>query len=187
MGLRNREASGAHTKVRLAIAQVYRENFPDDTEPTAEQRLRVSSRIAELGNAENESFGIEFGYHYGRSPIVAVETGAAYPDDSLHYVPTTLPGVRLPSSFLRDGSALFDQLGPWFTLIDFGKGNVDGFVQAARKAAVPLELLSLQEPELEPIYGKMMLLVRPDQHIAWRGTSGAPADAERVLSRALGR
>jgi 2-polyprenyl-6-methoxyphenol hydroxylase-like FAD-dependent oxidoreductase len=186
VGLRNREASGAHTKVRLAIAQVYRDNFPDDTEPTAEQRARVASRIAELGNAENESFGIEFGYSYNRSAIVAVETGADYPDDSVHYVPTTLPGVRLPSSFLDDGSALFDRLGPWFTLIDFGNGDVDGFVQAARKVAVPLQVLSLQEPELESIYGRTMLLIRPDQHIAWRGTSGAPVDAERVLSRAFG-
>jgi 2-polyprenyl-6-methoxyphenol hydroxylase-like FAD-dependent oxidoreductase len=186
VGLRNRDASGQHTKVRIAIAQIYKDTIADDGELTAEQRAAMAARIAELGNAENESYGIEFGYNYDRSPIIAAEAGAHYPSDSLRYVPTTLPGVRLPSSFLQDGSALFDRLGAWFTLIDFGRGDREGFVQAAKKAAVPLDVLALSEPELVRIYGQGILLVRPDQHIAWRGSPHVQADAERVLRRALG-
>jgi 2-polyprenyl-6-methoxyphenol hydroxylase-like FAD-dependent oxidoreductase len=186
VGLRNRDASGQHTKVRIAIAQIYKDTIADDGKLTAEQRAAMAARIAELGNAENESYGIEFGYNYDRSPIVAAEAGAHYPSDSLRYVPTTLPGVRLPSSFLQDGSALFDRLGAWLTLIDFGRGDREGFAQAARKVAVPLDVLALSEPQLERIYGQGMLLVRPDQHIAWRGSPHMQADAERVLRRVLG-
>jgi hypothetical protein len=186
VGLRNRDASGQHTKVRIAIAQLYRDNVADGEEPTAGQRAAIAARIAELGNAENESYGIEFGYNYDRSSIVALEAGARYPSDSLRYVPTTLPGARLPSSFLQDGSAIFDKLGKWFTLIDFGRGDREDFVQAAKKAAVPLDVLALSEPKLERIYGNVMLLVRPDQHIAWRGSPNIRANAERVLRRALG-
>jgi hypothetical protein len=37
------------------------------------------------------------------------------------------------------------------------------------------------------VYGRDALLVRPDQHIAWRGSETAMVDGARVLSRALGR
>ncbi len=68
--------------------------------------------IAALGNAENESWGIEFGYRYD-----GVE------GDPVVYAPTTAPGARLPSTFLHDGSALYDRLGPWFTLLRFGDAD----------------------------------------------------------------
>ena len=57
--------------------------------------------IAALGNAENESWGIEFGYRYD-----GVE------GDPVVYQPTTAPGARLPSTFLRDGSRALRSAGP---------------------------------------------------------------------------
>ena len=48
-------------------------------------------------------------------------------------------------------------------------------------------MLNLDEPEVAAIYGKDMILVRPDQHIAWRGRGPADRrDAAAVLSRVLG-
>ena len=48
-------------------------------------------------------------------------------------------------------------------------------------------MLNLDEPEVAAIYGKDMILVRPDQHIAWRGRGPADQrDAAAVLSRVLG-
>jgi 2-polyprenyl-6-methoxyphenol hydroxylase-like FAD-dependent oxidoreductase len=120
VGLRNREASAGHTKVRLRIAQSYRNDLDAALPISDERRAEISAGIAELGNAENESYGIEFGYVYHQSPIVAVEQDIEPPSDTLRYTPTTMPGARLPSTFLRDGSALFDRLGPWFTLVNFG-------------------------------------------------------------------
>ena len=76
------------------------------------------------------------------------------PSDPVHYVPTTMPGARLPSTFLSDGSALFDRLGPWFTLVNFGGVDATPFVAAAERANIPLSVLSLQEPELERVYGR---------------------------------
>jgi 2-polyprenyl-6-methoxyphenol hydroxylase-like FAD-dependent oxidoreductase len=185
VGLRNREASAGHTRVRLAIAESYREAFASGSELAEAGRGALAAKIAAHGNAENESYGIEFGYVYNGSPIVASEPGAVPPSDPVHYVPTTMPGARLPSTFLKDGSALFDRLGPWFMLVNFGGFDGSSFVDAAARMNVPLQLLSLHEPDLARVYGRDAFLVRPDQHIAWRGSETGTIDAAKVLARAL--
>jgi 2-polyprenyl-6-methoxyphenol hydroxylase-like FAD-dependent oxidoreductase len=187
IGLRNREASAGHTKVRIAIAECYRNARVLDEPLDEARRAELSAAIAALGNAENESWGIEFGYVYDRSPVVAHETGATPPTDPVRYQPTTMPGARLPSTFLQDGSALFDRLGPWFTLVNFGAMDASPLVAAAEQAGVPLQVLSLREGALEGVYGRDALLVRPDQHIAWRGSETTIVDGAKALSRALGR
>jgi 2-polyprenyl-6-methoxyphenol hydroxylase-like FAD-dependent oxidoreductase len=182
VGLRNREASAGHTRVRVAIAEAYNDDLDSE-----ERRAEVAAAIAKLGNAENECTGIEFGYVYHGSPVVADETGLVPPTDPLRYVPTTMPGARLPSAFLRDGTALYDRLGPWFTLVNFGATDVAPFTAAAVRAGVPLQVLSLDEGALAPVYGRDAFLVRPDQHIAWRGSEASVSDAGKILARALGR
>lgn len=154
VGLRNRLASERHTGVRLKIAELYQsERDPD----------RLGRAIAALGNAENESWGIEFGYRYD-----GVE------GDPLKYEPTTAPGARLPSVFLADGSALYDHLGPWFTLLRFGDADPSPLIDSA---PAPLEIVNIAEPRLAPIYGMKLVLVRPDTHVAWCGNACDDGDA----------
>lgn len=146
VGFRNRIASERHTGVRLKIAELY-QNISD---PEA-----LGRAIAAQGNAENESWGIEFGYRYD-----GVE------GDPVKYEPTTVPGARLPSTFLSDGSALYDRLGPWFTLLHFGGADPSALIDAA---PAPLDVVYLDEPALASIYEAKLVLVRPDTHVAWRG------------------
>jgi len=40
--------------------------------------------------------------------------------------------------------------------------------------------------EAHALYGGLLLLIRPDHHIAWRGNA-APADAQAVIDRVIGR
>ena len=164
VGYRNRLASERHTGVRLKIAELYQ----SERDPDA-----LGRAIAALGNAENESWGIEFGYRYD-----GVE------GDPLKYEPTTAPGARLPSVFLADGSALYDHLGPWFTLLRFGDADPSPLIDAA---PVPLEIVNVAESRLAPIYGAKLVLVRPDAHVAWRGHDCDDGDAvwERVLDGKL--
>jgi 2-polyprenyl-6-methoxyphenol hydroxylase-like FAD-dependent oxidoreductase len=188
VGLRNRQASGTHTDVRLAIAQAYADAGNSIYEPSSEaegRRAALARRIAALGNAENESYGIELGYAYPQSPIVCGETDAEISDDPVRYVPTTAPGARLPSILLADGSALFDRLGPWFTLIAFGAEPDGRLMEAAHGLGMPLEVVRIDEPGLEKIYRCPQLLVRPDQHVAWRGRN-AGAEANSIIARCLG-
>jgi len=161
VGQRNRLASERHTGVRLKIAELYRtERDPD----------ALARGIAALGNAENESWGIEFGYRYD---------GAV--GDPVVYRPTTAPGARLPSTFLADGTALYDRLGPWFTLLRFGDADPSPLIDAA---PVPLETVIVDDPAVAPIYEAKLVLVRPDTHVAWRGNdcSNAPAVWRNLLA-----
>ena len=131
--------------------------------------------------------GIEFGYWYRDSPIVMHHADDVPSDDPLTYSPTTAPGARLPSVYLKDNRPLFDRLDHWFTIVNFGGHDASGFVEAAAERHVPLKVLDLDEPEVAAIYGKDMILVRPDQHIAWRGRGPVDRrDAAAVLSRVLG-
>jgi 2-polyprenyl-6-methoxyphenol hydroxylase-like FAD-dependent oxidoreductase len=190
IGLRNRDASGRHTGVRIEIAAIYAEygeRLLAETAAGDAARAEAGVRIAALGNAENECWGIEHGYCYHGSPIIVAEPGATAPDDPLRYRPTTVPGVRLPSIFLDDGSAVYDRLGAWFTLLAVGVRPSEALVAAAVRRGVPLAVLATDDPAARAVYGSGLLLVRPDHHIAWRGN--APEDArgaEAVIGRALG-
>ena len=190
VGERNRQASGAHTQVRMQIARAYAEtgaSGPLDEASTAgeQRRAALGARIAELGNAENESWGIELGYAYPRSPIVCGETDAEMSADPVRYVPTTAPGARLPSVLLDDGTALFDRLGPWFTLLSFGASPDAAIIAAAARRGVPLATVRIDQPGLSALYRAQQIVVRPDQHVAWRGkAAGAQADA--IIARCLG-
>ncbi len=161
VGQRNRLASERHTGVRIKIAELYE----NERDPDA-----LGRAIAALGNAENESWGIEFGYRYD-----------GVDGDPVTYQPTTAPGARLPSTFLRDGSALYDHLGPWFTLLRFGDAEPSPLIDSA---PVPLETVIVDDAHLAPIYGAKLVLVRPDTHVAWRGN--ACDDGDAIWSRVLG-
>jgi len=148
VGLRNRRASERHTDVRIEIANLCQTVSDPDA---------LARGIATLGNAENESWGIELGYRYD-----GVE------GDPVLYRPTTAPGARLPSVFLHDGSALYDRLGPWFTLLRFGDADPSPLIDAA---PAPLEMVIVDDPSIAPIYEARLVLVRPDTHVAWRGNA----------------
>ena len=54
---------------------------------------------------------------------------------------------------------------------------------------MPIEVLSLsQEPLARALYERDLLLIRPDQHVAWRAnTLESGAEAERILRAVTGR
>ena len=177
----NRAASRRHMEVRIRIAEVFASGLAAN-EPDYDA---IGSEIARLGNAENEYWGIEHGYRYEASPVICYDGSAPPPFDPLVATPTTWPGARLPHLFLADGTALYDHLGAEFTLLAVGDTDCGGFAAAAAKAGVPLRIVSLRaEPRLE-ILERKLVLVRPDQHVAWRGNE-APGDCQFVLDRVTG-
>jgi 2-polyprenyl-6-methoxyphenol hydroxylase-like FAD-dependent oxidoreductase len=160
VGYRNRLGSERHTGVRIKIAELYQTIRDPDA---------LGRAIAAQGNIENESWGLEFGYRYD-----GVE------GDPVVYQPTTAPGARLPSVFLADGSALYDKLGPWFTLLRFGDADPSPLIDAA---PAPLTTVIVDDPAVAPIYEARLVLVRPDTHVAWRGNDCQ--DGRAVWSKIL--
>ena len=183
IGLRNRIASKTHTDVRIQIGALYQ--APLDTDEAA--RRSAAQRISEIGNIENESWAIEYGYVYADSPIVAEESSAEVSSSFTDYRPTTTPGARLPSLFLQDGRAVFDLLGPWFTLLAFPGSDPSILQAAAQRQKVPLHVLLIDDANAAAVYGARLILVRPDHHVAWRGNvAGDPRAADSIVRRALG-
>jgi hypothetical protein len=187
IGVRNCAAAGRHTDVRRAIAKVLADDLDGPGSPGDLARAEAGKRIAALGNAENESFGIEFGYAYADSPVICGEPDTVVPGSALDYVPSTVPGVRLPSVLLDDGTPIYDRLGPWFTLLCRGATPSAAVLAAAEQHRVPLAVLRLEGSIFEQVYGQGLVLVRPDQHVAWRGRACDDAEAARaVIARSLG-
>ena len=116
------------------------------------------------------------------------EPGEAPDPDNIAYVPTTWPGARLPHMWLSDGEALLDKFGPWFTVLRFGE-RVDtaGIERALAAAGVPYETLQLaaSEPAYEVYGGFDAFLIRPDLHVAWRGTQ-TPREPGAIVATATG-
>jgi hypothetical protein len=57
--------------------------------------------------------------------------------------------------------------------------------QQATQAGVPVTLLSVANAEVTDLYQARYTLIRPDQHVAWRGDSW-PTDAVGILTQVAG-
>lgn len=96
----------------------------------------------------------------------------------------TRPGARVPAVRLTGGDPLFDRLGPQFTLVDTTTRARGGpLVATATARGIPMTHLRL--PGRTTGWPGGLVLVRPDQHIAWRGTV-APSDWDGVLDVVTG-
>ncbi len=136
---------------------------------------------------QHKPLGLNFGYCYEGSPII-IPDGTPKPAFEFGtFDPDARPGHRLPHFRRSDGTPVFDSLGPDFSLVAVGAGAADasGLIEAARMARVPLKVVPLAEPEARRLYRAPLVLVRPDQHVAWRG-GAAPSDPSTVIDRARG-
>jgi hypothetical protein len=184
----NCRAAWRHMTVRLAIGKVYEDLANTGNAQSEAAIAEAGIRIKALGNAENESYGIEMGYSYADSPVIMPEPFVDVPQDPVAYEPTTLPGSRLPNIYFADGTPLHDKLGRWFSLLAFDGAATDHIAAAAARRGIPLEIIRIDDPEVERIYQAKIVLVRPDQHVCWRGSAQNDSDqAEYLLARALGR
>jgi 2-polyprenyl-6-methoxyphenol hydroxylase-like FAD-dependent oxidoreductase len=120
--------------------------------------------------------GLNFGYFYDQSPIVAYD-GEPPPGYTMGtFTSSTVPGCRAPHVWLEGRRSLFDALGPDHTLLRFEPtAPVRGIVAAAEQRGFPLAVLDVRSPAASEFYRHKLVLVRPDQHVAWR-SDAEPAD-----------
>jgi len=132
--------------------------------------------------------GLNFGYFYGNSPIIAYD-GEAHPDYSMgRFTSSSVPGCRAPHFWLCDGRSLYDALGEGYSLIRFAPDvAISGLMAAAAQRGMPLFVLDVDDAEAAELYARKLALVRPDQHVAWRGDKepAAPMDLIDLVRGAL--
>ncbi|MEG3630571.1 FAD-dependent monooxygenase [Streptomyces poriticola] len=180
--------------------------------PMGQTRRTVVREVFGTQRIEYQAHDIELGHHYTSGAVLPDGTPPP-PRDPMGavYRPLTRPGHRLPHAWLRHGDtrlSTHDLVGgrAGFVLITGPLG--EGWAVAAKKAAdrhgAALAVVSVgSRPgaadywDAEGAWAAVRgtdddgaVLVRPDQHVAWRsGQAGPHADEElgEAFSRVLGR
>lgn len=142
-------------------------------------RDQIGPVLRDLNLAQFAPEGLNFGYFYEGSPIIVGDGTDPPPYTMGAITPSTVPGCRMPH-FEVDGQPILDLLGQDYTLIRFDPTiDVGGFVDAAAAAGLPLAVVDADRPSDHEVFAHPILVVRVDQHVAWRGDH-LPADGALV-------
>jgi hypothetical protein len=140
---------------------------------------------------EFHNLGSVLGYRYENSPVVITDSSTPPQRNSQIYVPSSHPGCVAPHVWLENGSSLYDAFGNGFTLLTSGTAKApetQSAVVAAHEVGLPLTVVETSELGINALYPTAYSIIRPDQHVAWRGNeppgrnilqqvAGLPADA----------
>jgi 4-hydroxyisophthalate hydroxylase len=96
-------------------------------------------------------------------------------------------GHHLAPQPLTSGRNIFEELGDGFTLLAFGHDGeaVNEFERAARVLRIPLKVVSDSRADGRERYEAALVLVRPDQFVAWTSDKEA-VNATEILRRVIG-
>ena len=175
-----------HAQGAIAERTTLPPELEDDTPAGAAARAAVGRAAYALNVQQFACAGLNYGYYYDASPLIAYD-GEAQPAYTMHdYTPSTVPGCRVPHFWFGGGRSLYDALGSGYTLLRFDPAiNVAPLGAAASARGVPLAVLDVADTDRPAVHRHRLLLVRPDQHVAWRG-DGLPADPGSLVERLRG-
>ncbi|MDA5143436.1 FAD-dependent monooxygenase [Streptomyces sp. AD681] len=171
----------ATANMRVLSTELLADNLDADDEAGAKARWAAGARIQETKKAEFHSLDLVLGLRMATSPILPAEPEGA--------AGTAWTGARLPHLFLEGGRSLYDLLGADLTLLALGQdASVTAVEEAARLRGVPLTVVRLPEQvaaAYAEVLGARLVLVRPDQVVAWLGDE-APGDALALVDTLSG-
>lgn len=154
-------------------------------------REAVAAQVRTAKAREFDSLGVVLGYRYTESPLIDYSTGAMADCHPRAFVPSASPGCRAPHAWLAQGTgrgaSLYDRFGGGFTLLvlDDSADGAGSLEAAAARLGCPLTIVRLNNPHVRALYDARYALIRPDQHVAWRGDA-LPAAPDALLRRVTG-
>jgi len=125
--------------------------------------------------------------NYAGSPVVCGPPGAMSTAHGEHLFKARA-GYHLAPQKLTSGRDVYEEFGRGFTLLafDVNEATVAAFEQAAAALKAPLKVVRDSRAGGREKYEAPMVLVRPDQHVAWVGGEGA-VEADAVMRKVTGR
>ncbi|MBR0755310.1 FAD-dependent monooxygenase [Bradyrhizobium jicamae] len=171
---------------RTLSDHLVRDGLDDETSRGARARAELSEQIVTTKSREFKTLGVVLGSRYDNSPAILNDGTSPPPDHHAIYQPSAHPGCLAPHAWLEDGSSLYDHFGLGFTLLVFNGRAHEAAQQIELEAAargVPLKRLDFRDPALELLYAAPLAMIRPDQFVAWRGSS---ADAALLIQGVCG-
>jgi hypothetical protein len=124
--------------------------------------------------------------NYEGSPVVAGPPNGVSSAHGQHMFDARA-GHHLAPQPLSTGQSTFEALIDGFTLFAFDVPDADvaRMSDAAAALSVPFKAVKDNSKDARKAYGCRMILVRPDQFIAWTGHE-APADADALMRKVAG-
>ncbi len=156
---------------QMMLGSPWRDGLDEGTPEGEAVRKGVGAAIQAAKAREYHTLGTVLGLGYETSPIIDSEPGPAPAHDGQHYTPSARPGCLAPHGWLDDGRSLYDAFGQGFALVVAGGADEAQVALAAQEAQVlgaPFEIIR-PAPAIADLYEADLTLVRPDQHVAWRG------------------
>jgi 2-polyprenyl-6-methoxyphenol hydroxylase-like FAD-dependent oxidoreductase len=145
-------------------------------------RRAAGARIQATKRSEFHALELVLDVRVAPSPVISdhgVVSGKPPAGDS--HAP--IAGALLPHAWLGSGRSLYDELGDGFTLLTARRGApADKITTAANASGVPLKVLHLEDRAWR---GAALVLVRPDNYVAWTGDR-EPDSAEDLIDRVRG-
>lgn len=154
----------------------------------AGEKSREQSReyLKTHARMEFETYGVQLGASYYGSEITVSDGTPDRPDLPNRYVPCSRPGGRLPHMWIEPGFSTLDAVGKGLTLFTINTtADEKAWQSAADSVGASLKIVKLTGRAAEALYGNAQLLVRPDQHVAWRGYD-QPKDTKAIVQQVLG-
>jgi len=152
--------------------QLWTDGLDADDAAGAALRKDVGARIQAAKMREFNTLGVMLGYHYEHSPVIVSDGSPAPGNDFVNYIPSSRPGHLAPHAWMHDGSSLYDHFGQYFTLLVSKNAPSEAIDEAQRQAkaiGIPLKVIQPHEAGISELYPTFFTLIRPDQHVAWRG------------------
>ena len=135
-------------------------------------RTAAGAALKENTRSDWQSWGIQLGYRYEGSPIIVPDGTPAPPDTYTEYLQIARPGHRAPHVWLAEGKSTLDLFGGAFVLLCLPGADpaaLEALTAAAAEAGIPLRVERIANDGLAALCGEPLVLVRPDDHVAWRG------------------
>ena len=151
-----------------------------DTPEGEALRTTVGQRLFEINLPQMSPKGLNFGYYYADSPIIAYDGEVPPSYDMGTFTPSTAPGCRLPHFRLEDGASIYARLGRDYTLLRFAAVDLEPLARRGRLAGLPLEVLDAPAQD-STLFRHRLMIVRWDQHIVWRGDD-VPDDIDALVA-----
>ena len=125
--------------------------------------------------------------NYAGSPVVFGQQGEVSGAHGEHMFKAR-PGHHLSPHELSSGKNVFEMLERGFNLLAFGAADSDvkNMTAAAASLSIPLKVIQDTNNEARLKYEAKLVLVRPDQFVAWAGDA-APSDAKSLFARVSGQ
>jgi 2-polyprenyl-6-methoxyphenol hydroxylase-like FAD-dependent oxidoreductase len=171
----------------IIAAQIEREGaFVERWSPDRD-RAAFEAAFAEIVSVDGAIAVKDYEPHYEGSAIVAGPPGATISAHGEHSF-RARAGHHLAPQPLSSGQNVLDALGRGFALLAFDDPGsaVTAFERAAAGIGMPLTVVADTLADGRAEYGSRLVLVRPDQHVAWAGDV-PPDDPDGLIRMVAGR